>query len=209
MTKLVKSKTDKQYLSGKNGEWIDEVVKICGEAGIDIPIIKSWFKKDPTVGKYLTFPVRILKMAEEIMDNNRSFFKSIGDVIRAALYIGMIVVYRLITVHKEKAFSSAWGEVNYLELIQMQELVSDMQECEGRVRLMKNYHEAVMEGYMTMDKFRDACSRIIEKAPEDKKMILQRAYEKILNKEKITEFYAIGGHGGVREGAGRKASNSE
>ena len=208
MTKLTKSKTGKMYLNGKNGEWIDEVVNRCEESGIDIPIIKSWFKKAPTIGKYLTFPIALLKMAEEIMDNNRSFFKSIGDVFRAALYIGMLVIYRMITMHKDKSFSSSWGEANYLELVHMQEMVSDMQECEGRVRLMKNYWENVEQNYMSIEKFREACNGIIEKAPEDKKIILRIAYEKILNKEKVTDLYPLGSHGGLREGAGRKVSAS-
>lgn len=209
MAKLKKSESDRLYVDGKSGEWAEIVVKLCIESGIDIPIIKKWFAKGPTIGKYLTFPLVIMKMAEEVLDNNRSFFKTIGDVIRTFMYVGAVVVYRLIIKNKDTSWSRPWGEANYKALVRMQEAITDIQVFQDNVKEIQTYYDLVKDKLMEREKFECLCKELIKSVPEIKRDALITAYNSILNNEKVPFLRVVGGHGGYRDGAGRKKVASD
>lgn len=191
-------------ITGREGEWADECISACKKADLTIPILYRWLKKDTTVNRTVTIAARILSMAEEILDNNRKNFKTIADVLRAFIYIGAVLTYRVLVTNKQPEAAGSWGRTNFTALLQMQEIIGDMQQYDNHVRVMSDYFESVTRGHVTIGKFRRMCKDLINTAPEDKKKLLWDALEKIIHKEKTTDLYMLESHGGYRPGSGRK-----
>jgi len=207
MAKLKKPENDRLNLEGKKGEWADECLGACRKAGLIIPIVTKWFKKDEAVSRTITIPARFLSMAEEILDNNRTEFKTLADVFRMWIYIAAILTYRMIVTNREKECFGSWGKSNYTILVQMQATIGDFQKYDNHVRVMQEYFEGVSSGQISIDSFRNMCSELIDSAPEDKKGVLWKAYAKITNREKVADLFTLGGWGGKRENSGRKKVN--
>lgn len=211
MVKLKKSKKSRMYIDEdkenqhweKDKGWVDACLDAVKKAGLIIPIVYSWYKGEPTATIHIVVPVKYIGMAEEILDNNRKFFKTVSDVFRAHLFAGGLLNYKNIMTRNNKDSFGVWGKTHYVIMLQMQTVLSDLQQQEHILNTMEQYSK---NKTMKHERFRSLCRSIIDSVPEENRAFFEEAYNRLRLKESISDLRELEIHGGPRENAGRKAT---
>jgi hypothetical protein len=131
--------------------------------GADIPVIVG-VPKDEATDKisFSTFS-RLRRMAEIIRENNRQKFKTTADVIRAAFYIGIHVLY----VMFENGNGDQFGQGLYDFMQRNEAYYRKNQVLDDVVLEIKRLSEVMDKQYITWDEFLGNVETIIKQAPPE------------------------------------------
>lgn len=137
--KLVQGKEQSSWKE----HWLDKLP--IEDAGI--PIITG-IPKDEANDKiaFSTF-TRFRGLIEIIRDSNKKF-KTMQDVIRAAFYIGINILYRM---HEREIINKSYGESLYQHLLRNEPLYQRNQVFDDAVLELKRLTDMHDKGYMTRE----------------------------------------------------------
>jgi hypothetical protein len=141
--------------------WLDQIdVEKLG-----IPVITG-IPKDEGNDKlsFSTF-TRFRGMIEIIRDSNKKF-KTMQDVVRAAFYIGINILYRM---HERDVINKEYGEALYQHIARNEQLYRRNQVLDDVVLEVKRLTDLYDKGYITKDICDEQLAELENNIPDDAK----------------------------------------
>lgn len=153
--KLVQGKDQSSWKE----HWLDKLP--IEQAGI--PIIPG-IPKDESNDKiaFSTF-TRFRGLIEIIRDSNKRF-KTMQDVVRAAFYIGINILYRM---HEKDIINKGYGEALYAHLRRNETLYQRNQIFDDAVLELKRLTDMHDKGYMTKEEVDENIQEMVSAFPPD------------------------------------------
>jgi hypothetical protein len=178
--------------------WYESVIEFCQQEDVeDIPIITGIFKGDQSVKIGPTIKKVLLRQMQVIQQNNPKRYQVVTDVERAALNIGVSVLYAL-EVDDDTGFREICDEEDKFTL-KMQAL-DDFVRTMGKMFSCWEANVFSDNDVENLRKFHEIQDRHLERM---KKLGLKKQAEaklkQIKHREKITNLMECKTHGGKRK----------
>ena len=182
-------------------KWAEIALQAIVDAGEKLPCMARNVRGDDKADFRFRYLNRIASMCEVIKDCNGNRFKTSADVYRAAMYIGVHMLY--IHTRDESKHSSNLGDFLY-HLCQAAEWENtQLIWFDFYTEQIFRMWTAYKKGIQKREKMEKRVNDIIASIPENLQELARHKFEQIKQGEKITNLMECDTWGGKRSNASR------